>query len=133
MEKNNNKNNYLVNGSDIFSKKSDQAEAGKGQLGYPTVSQTRCCSDNFGTPRDLLSSEPMPVQDYGLPFYSALNKSYNLDEKDKKIINDKIVKNNLNPEETYVKIIDKSKNRNAILGKDVLSYRIISKKDKSKF
>ena len=151
MEK---KNNYLVNksvngsengsenrsvngsvdGSDIFSKRSDQASI-KGELGYPTLSKVRCCNDNYGTPIDLLSSEPMPISDYGMPYYSALNKCYNLNEKDKKKINVEIKKNNLNPEETYVKNIDKPviKSRNANLGKEVLSYRIISKKEKAKF
>jgi hypothetical protein len=127
--------NGSVDGSDIFSKRSDQASI-KGQFGYPTLSKVRCCNDNnYGTPIDLLSSEPMSISDYGMPHYSSLNKCYSLNENDKKKINIEIKKNNLNPEETYVKNINKTviKSRNANLGKEVLSYRIISKKEKAKF
>jgi hypothetical protein len=44
----NKKSSYQVTGTDLYSIKSDVSTVPK-SYGHPTISQYRCCPDNFGT------------------------------------------------------------------------------------
>lgn len=99
--------------------------------GFPTITDTRCCEKDFGTNYEDLSVDNMPVNNFSLPQYSDLNKCMVLSENDMKKINQEMEKNNFNPEDIFSK---NRKNlfskRNVDLGKNVISYKIVSKKDK---
>ena len=125
------KSNYQVIGTDMFGKTSFYGAAAKSH-GFPTLSKYRCCADTFGTPIDLLESEPMEISGYGLPQYSDMNKCLKVQDKDIKKINTEMEKNNLNTEEIYDAKYKSKKYRkkHMDLGENVLSYRLVSKKDK---
>ena len=100
--------------------------------GFPTLSNYRCCTKDFGTHYEELTTDHMPVTNFGLPHYSDLNKCFSLSDKDVKNINNEMEKNNLNTEDIF-----NTKNkkylfnkRNVNLGKNVLSYKIVSDKQK---
>jgi hypothetical protein len=61
-----------------------------------------------------------------------MNKCFSIKNKDIKKINDEMTKKNLNTEDMYDSIYNKRKfkKKHANLGNDVISYRIISKKEK---
>jgi hypothetical protein len=124
--------NYQVIGTNICGIKSQLSTVEK-SYGHPTLGKYRCCPDNVGTEKKLLTSEPMAISGYGVSQYSDMNKCFNIEKKDIKIITNEMEKNNLNPEEmydnNYKKKIYKKKTLN--LGDNVLSYRIISKKEKN--
>ena len=121
----NNKSNFNfytnVIGTDLYGIKSSYAPVSN-DVGYPTLSKVRCCEENnFGTEKDLLKTKPMSISGYGLPIYSDINKCGSLLKKEEKksINNDKIEKKT-----------PKYSKRNANLGENVLSYRIINRKEK---
>ena len=126
------KSSYQVIGTDMFGIKTDYALVAKSK-GYPTSSKYRCCADVFGTPSDLLEANPMPISGYGLPQYSDMNKCLMIKKNDIIKINKEMEKNNLNTEEIYDSKykLRKFKKKHANLGDNVVSYRLISKKEKN--
>jgi hypothetical protein len=124
--------NYQVIGTNMNGIKSQLSTIEK-SYGHPTLSKYRCCPDNIGTEKKLLKSEPMSISGYGVSQYSDMNKCLNIKNKDIKIITNEMEKNNLNPEEMYDNNYKKKiyKNKSLNLGEDVLSYRLISKKEKN--
>ena len=126
------KNNYLVVGTD-GSNKSLYASVFD-DIGTPVQSNMRCCDTMpyDGTPKEDLSSEPQSISGYGLPHYSQLNKCFKINKKDTNNINYEMTKNNLNTEEIYDSIYKKKvfKPKKNLLGEDVISYRILNKKEK---
>lgn len=126
------KSSYQVIGTDIFGIKTDYAPAAKSK-GYPIQSKYRCCADVYGTPTDLLAGNPMQVSGYGLPQYSDMNKCFKIKKNDVVKINNEIEKNNLNTEELYDSKYKakKYKKKHADLGENILSYRLVSKKEKN--
>jgi hypothetical protein len=125
MDNKSNFNLYTnVIGTDLHSIKSDYAPV-INEVGYPTLSKVRCCeNDNFGNLKSLLRTEPMTISGYGLPIYSDNNKCGTLlrDEEKKSLNNDK--------REQKEQKKQKYSKRNANLGENVLSYRIINRKEK---
>jgi len=127
-----NNNKYSVVGTDgntksLFASVFDN-------LGTPQVSNIRCCDEMpyEGTPIDLLNSYPLSVSGYGVPHYSNLNKCFKLTKEDNIRIENEMKKNNLNTEEIFDSVYKKKefKQKKNLLGEDVISYRIISDKQK---
>lgn len=107
-----------------------------GDLGTPQLSNIRCCDSMpyEGTPNELLDTYPQSISGYGVPQYSNLNKCFKLTKEDNARIENEMKKNNLNTEEIYDSIYKKKefKPKKNLLGEDVISYRIVSDKEKKK-
>jgi hypothetical protein len=105
-----------------------------GDLGTPQVSNIRCCDEMpyEGTPKDLLYTYPLSISGYGVAHYSDLNKCFKLTKEDNIRIENEMKKNNLNTEEIFDSVYKKKefKQKKNLLGEDVISYRIISDKEK---
>ena len=129
-----NNNNYSVIGTDGNTKSLYASVFGN--LGTPQVSNIRCCDSMpyEGTPKDDLSTYPLSISGYGIPQYSDLNKCFKFTKEDNVRIENEMKKNNLNTEEIYDSIYKKKefKPKKNLLGEDVISYRIISNKEKKK-
>jgi hypothetical protein len=127
-----NNNKYSVVGTDgntksLFASVFDD-------IGTPQVSNIRCCDSMpyDGTPIDSLNSYPLAVSGYGVPHYSDLNKCFKLTKEDNVRIENEMKKNNLNTEEIFDSVYKKKvfKQKKNLLGEDVISYRIVSDKQK---
>jgi hypothetical protein len=105
-----------------------------GDLGTPQLSSIRCCDSMHyeGTTTELLKTYPLSISGYGIPQYSTLNKCFKLTKEDYPRIENEMKKNNLNTEEIYDSIYKKKefKPKKNLLGEDVISYRIVSDKEK---
>jgi hypothetical protein len=127
-----NNNNYSVIGTDGNTK--SLLASVFGDVGTPQVSNIRCCDSMpyEGTPRDLLFSDQLSISGYGVPHYSDLNKCFKITKEDNLRIENEIKKNNLNTEEIFDSVYKKKvfKPKKNLLGEDVISYRIISDKEK---
>ena len=106
-----------------------------GVNGTPKLSNIRCCDSMpyEGTSNDSLYTYPLSISGYGVPQYSKLNKCFKLNKEDNSRIENEMNKNNLNTEEIYDSIYKKKvfKPKKNLLGEDVISYRIISNKEKN--
>lgn len=125
MNKKTNNFDFYTNviGTDMFGIKSDYAPVSN-SFGSPLLSDKRCCADNdFGTEKQLLKTQPMSISGYGLPIYSDLNKCGVLQNKKEK----KSINRESKEKETIKQVYSK---RNANLGENVISYRIINRKEK---
>jgi hypothetical protein len=129
-----NNNKYSVVGTDGNTK--SLLASVFGDLGTPHLNNVRCCDSMpyEGTPKELLDTYPLSISGYGVPQYSNLNKCFKLTKEDNLRIENEMKKNNLNTEELYDSIYKKKefKPKKNLLGEDVISYRIISDKEKKK-
>ena len=123
-------NSTNISGIDTYGSKTDQSQVEK-SYGHPTVSRYRCCDEipYLGTPKDLLESEPASISGYGFSQYSDIKKYNLISNKNIEKINKEIEENNINVDDTFDRKYREKKNRNANLGKDVISYRIKSSKE----
>ena len=125
MNKKTNNFDFYTNiiGTDHFGIKSDYAPVSN-SFGFPLLSDKRCCADDdFGTLKQQLKTEPMSISGYGLPIYSDLNKCGITEiKKEKKSINKES-----NQKETNKQVFSK---RKANLGENVISYRIVNRKER---
>jgi len=129
-----NNNKYSVVGTDGNTK--SLLASVFGDLGTPHLNNVRCCDSMpyEGTTTELLNTYPLSISGYGVPQYSNLNKCFKLTKEDNLRIENEMKKNNLNTEELYDSIYKKKefKPKKNLLGEDVISYRIISDKEKKK-
>ena len=125
MNKKTNNFDFYTNiiGTDHFGIKSDYAPVSN-SFGFPLLSDKRCCAENdFGTQKQLLKTEPMSISGYGLPIYSDLNKCGIKEIKNEKKSINKGTNENVTDKQVYSK-------RKANLGENVISYRIVNRKEK---
>jgi hypothetical protein len=129
---NNNKRNSIVN-KDIYTTKSDYAPV-ENMKGYKILSNQRGCQP-FPYEGSLLNNTKvghMEVKNFGFPQYSDFNKCNSIAKNSIDNINKEVLKNNINVNDIFEMKYQQKKNltsrKNANLGENVLSYRIINNK-----
>jgi hypothetical protein len=128
-----NKTNYVVGRKDIYTSKS-QYEPVENMIGYKTLSSVRGCQPfpYPGTLNKHLKLDNAEVLDYGFPIYSDFNKCNIVSKNSLDNINNEILKNNINVndifEMNYQKYKIQKNRKDANLGENVVSYRLINKK-----
>jgi hypothetical protein len=129
----NNKTNYIVNRTDIYTNKSQNAQV-ENMVGYKTLSNVRGCQPfpYPGTPLDDTKTGHLEVNGFGFSQYSDFNKCNTISKNSLDNINNEILKNNINVNDIFEMKYQQRKNqksrKDAMLGENVVSYRIINKK-----
>jgi len=131
----NNKRNSIINqnNKEIYTTKSDYAPV-ENMIGYKILSNQRGCQP-YPYEGSLLSDTKtghMKVKNFGFPQYSDFNKCNSIAKNSLDNINNEVLKNNINVNDIFEMKYQKKKNhigrKNANLGENVISYRLINKK-----
>jgi len=128
-----NKSNYANGRKDIYTSKSQYGQV-ENMVGYKTLSSVRGCQP-FPYPGSLkndLKSDNAEVLGYGFPIYSDFNKCNIVGKNSLDNINNEILENNINVNDIFEMNYQKNKmqksRKDANLGENVVSYRLINKK-----
>lgn len=134
----NNKRNSINNQNDknnkeIYTIKSDYAPV-ENMKGYKILSNQRGCQPYpyDGSFINDTKSGHMEVKNFGFPQYSDFNKCNSIAKNSLDNINNEVLKNNINVNDIFEMKYQQKKNhsgrKNANLGENVISYRLINKK-----
>ena len=126
----NNRTNYIVNRTDIYNTKSQYAQV-ENMTGYKTLSKQRGCQPYpyLGSLSNDLKLGHEEVSNYGFSQYSDFNKYNRISKNSLDNINNEILKNNINVNDIFDMKYQQKKNRkDAILGENVISYKLVNKK-----
>ena len=132
---NNTRNNIInqKNTRDIITTKSDYAPV-RNMKGYKILSNQRGCQPYpyEGSSINDTKIGHAEINNFGFPQYSDFNKCNTIGKNSLDNINKEILKNNINVNDIFEMKYQQKKNqigrKNANLGEDVISYRIINKK-----